>query len=71
MSDKNSQYDARTLAAAAAIFIGFALIIFFLPNIMLAVGEQNRVLAGAVVIGVLVLPFVGLWLRGRMRRKGD
>lgn len=70
MSDDKNQYDSKTLATAAAIFIGFALVIFFLPNIMQAIGGENRIFAGAVVVGVLVLPFIGLWLRGRMRRKG-
>ncbi|WP_425417096.1 hypothetical protein [Oricola indica] len=71
MSENKNQYDSKTLATAAAIFIGFALLIFFLPNIMQAVGGENRILAGAIVVGVLVLPFVGLWLRGRIRRKGE
>jgi membrane protein DedA with SNARE-associated domain len=65
----NNEYDRKTLVSAAVIFIGFALILYFLPNIMIAVGGENRWLAGAVVAAVLVLPFVGLWLRGRWRRK--
>ncbi|QKV20326.1 hypothetical protein [Oricola thermophila] len=64
-------YDRKTLITAGAIFIGFALLVYFLPNIMLAIGGENRWLAGAVVFIVLVLPFLGLWLRGRMRRKDD
>ena len=66
----NNEYDRKTLVAAAVIFIGFALVLYFLPNIMLAVGGENRWLAGAVVAAVLVAPFLGLWLRGRSRRKG-
>jgi membrane protein DedA with SNARE-associated domain len=66
----DKQYDRSTLIAAAVIFIGFGLVIYFLPNIMQAVGGENRWAAGAVVIAVLVLPFAGLWLRGRSRRKG-
>lgn len=64
----NSNYDRKTLLATAAIFVGFALLLYFLPNIMLAVGGESRWLAGAIVAAVLVLPFVGLWLRGRARR---
>jgi len=64
----NSEYDRKTLLTAAAIFIGFALLLYFLPDFMLAIGDKNRWLAGAVVIAVLVLPFIGLWLRGRARR---
>jgi len=66
--DSNNRYDSKTLLTAAAIFIGFALLIYFLPTIMLAIGGENRWLAGAIVAAVLVLPFLGLWLRGRMRR---
>jgi uncharacterized membrane protein YqjE len=65
----NNEYDRKTLVSAAVIFIGFALVLYFLPDIMIAVGGENRWLAGAVVAAVLVLPFVGLWLRGRWRRK--
>ena len=64
----NSNYDRKTLLAAAAIFAGFAVLLYFLPRIMLAVGGESRWLAGAVVAAVLVLPFFGLWLRGRARR---
>lgn len=66
--DTNENYDRKTLVTAAAIFVGFALLIYFLPDIMMAVGGQNRWLAGAIVVLVLVLPFLTLWLRGRMRR---
>ncbi len=64
----NNRYEARTLVAAGLIFAGFAAVLYFLPNIMMAVGNENRYLAIAVVAAVLVLPFVGLWLRGRARR---
>jgi uncharacterized BrkB/YihY/UPF0761 family membrane protein len=67
--DSNNNYNSKTLLTAAALFIGFALLIYFLPNIMLTIGGENRWLAGAVVAAVLVLPFVGLWLRGRVRRR--
>jgi len=69
--DKNNDdrtYEPRTLLTALAIFVGFALVLYFLPNIMLAVGGENRWLAGVIVAAVLVLPFLGLWLRGRSRR---
>ena len=62
-------YDARTLITAALLFAGFAALVYALPAIMTAVGGENRWLAGAVIAAVLVLPFAGLWLRGRMRRK--
>lgn len=66
--DRNGNYDGKTLAAAAALFIGFALILYFLPSIMMAIGAQSPVLAALVVAAVLLVPFIGLWLRGRSRR---
>lgn len=66
--DDDSNYNRKTLITAAVLFVGFALLLYFLPNIMLAIGGQNRWLAGAVVAAVLILPFFGLWLRGRARR---
>jgi hypothetical protein len=65
-----SQYNRKTLVTAALIFAGFAALVFFLPDIMLTVGGENRWVAGGIIAAVLVLPFVGLWLRGRARRKG-
>ena len=65
----DSGYDAATLAGAAIVLIGFALLVWFLPSIMLAIGGGNPVLAGLAIAVVLVLPFAGLWLRGRSRRK--
>lgn len=73
MSDKepgrmDPNYDRTTLAGAALVFIGFGLLVYFLPVIMMALGGQNPVAAGLAVAAVLVLPFAGLWLRGRVRR---
>ncbi|MEL6920905.1 MAG: hypothetical protein AAFO77_07735 [Pseudomonadota bacterium] len=64
-------YERKTLAIAAALFIGFCLLLFFLPQIMLAIGGENRWIAGSVVAAVLILPFVGLWVRGRVRAKAE
>ncbi|MAS07992.1 MAG: hypothetical protein CL534_25335 [Ahrensia sp.] len=66
--DRNGNYDRRTLISAALLLVGFALILYFLPSIMMAIGAQSPVLAAAVVAAVLLLPFIGLWLRGRSRR---
>ena len=66
--DRNGNYDRRTLISAALLLVGFALILYFLPSIMMAIGAQSPVLAAAVVAAVLLLPFIGLWLRGRARR---
>jgi 4-amino-4-deoxy-L-arabinose transferase-like glycosyltransferase len=66
---KGDGYDAKTIVMAAIIFAGFAALIYALPAIMNSVGGENRWFAGGIVAAVLVLPFVGLWLRGRVRRK--
>ena len=66
--DRNGNYDRKTLISAAILFIGFALVLYFLPTIMMAIGAQSPVLAVIVVAAVLLVPFVGLWLRGRARR---
>lgn len=60
--------DAKTrnAAIAAAIILGgFGLVAFYLPDIMIFIGNRSPVAAGAV--GVLfVLAFFGVfWLRSR------
>lgn len=66
--DNNDNYDRKTLITAAFLFVGFCLLVFYAPTIMLMIGGENSYVAGAFVVGVIVLPFVGLWLRGRMKR---
>lgn len=57
----------KTLLAAAAIFLGFGVIAYFMPTIMLALGDISPALAGAFAI-VFVLAFFGVfWLRGRLK----
>ena len=63
------EYDRGTLIIAGAIFVGFALLLYFLPAIMTAIGGDNPWAAGIAIGVVLVLPFLGLWLRGRVKRK--
>ncbi|MEO1702751.1 MAG: hypothetical protein AAFR71_11935 [Pseudomonadota bacterium] len=64
-------YSRATLLVAAALFIGFCLLLFFLPQIMLAIGGENSWIAGSVIGAVLLLPFVGFWFRGKVRNRGD
>ena len=65
---KPPAYDRGTLIAAGLIFVGFALLLYFLPTLMTAIGGDNPWAAGAAIAAVLVLPFLGLWLRGRSQR---
>lgn len=67
--EDDNAYDVQTLITAGALFLGLCLVIFFLPSIMSAVGGENVWAAGAIIALILVVPFVGLWLRGRMKRK--
>lgn len=60
--------QTRNAAVAAAIILGgFGLFAFYLPNIMLLIGETSPIAAG--VVGVLfVLAFFGVfWLRSRSK----
>ncbi len=61
----------RNSAIAAALILGgFGLVAFYMPTIMLALGEISPFLAGLVAI-LFVLAFFGVfWLRGRAKR-GD
>lgn len=60
----------RNAAIAAAWFmIVFGVLAYFLPKIMLAVGQYSSI-AGGVVAVLFVLAFFGVfWLRGRSQRK--
>lgn len=61
--------NRNSLIAAAVIMLGFGLVAYFLPTIMLAVGGFSPV--AAVVIAALFVSalFIVFWLRGRSQRK--
>jgi hypothetical protein len=64
--------NRNTVVAAAVIMLGFSLTAFYLPSIMLAVGEASPVAAGAVAILFVAAFFIVFWLRGRSQQgKGD
>lgn len=64
--DTNTRNSA---IGAASFLIIFGVIAFFLPKIMLAVGNYSTVAAG-IFAGLFVLAFFGVfWLRGRRQRK--
>lgn len=62
----------RSAAIAAAIILGgFGLVAFYMPTIMLAVGEFSTVAGGAIAI-LFVAAFFGIfWLRARWRGGED
>ncbi|WP_163267348.1 hypothetical protein [Chelativorans alearense] len=63
--------NREAIIAAAVILVGFGLAAFFLPRVMIAVGDVSTV--AAVVVAVLFVAgfFLIFWLRARsQRRKG-
>jgi hypothetical protein len=55
--------------AAACVLLVFGSAAYYLPTIMLAVGQVSTVLAALVAIVFVFGLFVVLWLRGRSQRK--
>ena len=63
--------DNREAAlAAAVILLGFGLVAYYLPVIMLAVGSVYLTAAGVVPVLFVAAFFLLFWLRGRAQRKG-
>lgn len=60
-------------AALAALLIlgGFGLLAYFMPAIMLAVGEWSGIAAGAVALLFVAAFFGTFWLRARQQRERD
>ena len=57
--------------AAAVILIGFGVAAYFMPTIVLALGETSP-WAGGLVAALFVLAFFGVfWLRSRSQRDKD
>ncbi len=65
--------DAKSRNAAIAAFIfvvGFGLVFYFMPTIMLAVGAYSPAAAGVIAVVFVAAFFVVLWLRARSQRGG-
>jgi hypothetical protein len=61
----------RNAAIAAAVFlVGFGLLAFYLPAIMIAVGNVSSIAAAVVAVLFVAIFFVVLWLRARSQRGG-
>lgn len=64
--------DTRNaLIAAAVILIGFAALAYFMPTIMLAVGEWSTLAAAVLAVVFVGGFFLVFWLRGRSRSGGE
>ena len=63
--------SSRNAAIAAAIILGgFGLGAFYMPTIMIAVGNYSTVAAGIVAVAFVAAFFLVFWLRGRSQRRG-
>ena len=67
MMDRDNR---NALIAAAWIMLLFGIAAFYLPTVMLALGNVSTVLAGIVGIGFVLAFFLVFWLRGRSQNKG-
>jgi hypothetical protein len=65
-----SSSDRNSAIAAAVILVGFGLFAFYLPVIMIAVGNISTIAAGVVAVVFMSALFVVLWLRSRSQRGG-
>ncbi|WP_343315530.1 hypothetical protein AAIB41_12050 [Brucella sp. BE17] len=65
------QKKSNPAIAAAIILVSFGVLGYFLPGIMLALGERSQV--AAVIFAVLfVLGFFAIfWLRARRQKRND
>ncbi|MBN9070456.1 MAG: hypothetical protein J0H34_02415 [Rhizobiales bacterium] len=59
--------DRNAAIAAAVIFLGFGLVAFLMPRIMLAVGAYSSIAAGILAVAFVAAFFLVFWLRGRSR----
>ena len=55
--------------AAAVLLLVFGLGAFYLPTIIVAVGNFSTVVAGAIAVLFVGAFFLVFWLRGRRQRK--
>lgn len=63
--------NRNALIAAAIIMLVFVVTAFYLPSIMLAVGETSPLAAGVVAVLFVAALFILLWLRGRSQQGRD
>jgi hypothetical protein len=63
--------STRNAAIAAAVILGgFGLGAFYMPTIMIAVGNYSTVAAGIVAVAFVAAFFLVFWLRARSQRRG-
>ncbi|MEQ1944716.1 hypothetical protein ABMA32_20045 [Mesorhizobium sp. VNQ89] len=64
--------ENRNSAIAAAILLAvFGLGAFYMPTIMLAVGNLSTVAAAFIAVAFVMAFFAVFWLRGRSQKRRD
>ncbi len=64
--------DTRNAAIGALwVLLLFGIAAYYLPTVMLAIGNVSTILAGIVAAVFMVAIFVVFWLRGRSQNKKD
>jgi hypothetical protein len=66
-----TESNRNAAIAAAVIMIGFGVFAYFLPTIMLAVGNVSPAAAGIIAVLFVAAFFLVFWLRGRSQRRKD
>jgi hypothetical protein len=64
-----TESNRNAAIAAAVIMIGFGVFAYFLPTIMLAVGNISPAAAGIIAVLFVAAFFLVFWLRGRSQRR--
>lgn len=64
-----TESNRNAAIAAAVIMIGFGVFAYFLPTIMLAVGNVSPAAAGVIAVLFVAAFFLVFWLRARSQRR--
>ncbi|MDS1137877.1 hypothetical protein [Nitratireductor indicus] len=63
--------NRKSAIAAAIILIGFGIVAYLMPRIVLAVGDYSTVAAAAVAVVFVLGFFMIFWLRARIQKRRD
>lgn len=69
--DQMDRNNRNALIAAACFMLAFGIVAFYLPTIMIAIGNVSTIAAGGVAVLFVAAFFLVFWLRGRSQRKRD
>jgi uncharacterized BrkB/YihY/UPF0761 family membrane protein len=63
--------NRNSALAALVIVLGFGLLAYWMPTIMVALGNVSAILGAAVAVLFVAAFFIVLWLRGRAQRRRE